>query len=260
MPNPLDMQRTYAIVGTGGCGKTSLAEMLLFNAGVINRMGAIEEGTTCLDYEPEEIRRRGSIQPGAATFLWNKERHFLLDIPGDGNFTGDVEYLLKGVDGVLFVIDAVDGVRPLTKRFWNHIRQDNLPTLIVINKLDRDRADFQMAYDSLANIGVKPVCLQYPIMEGGKFTGYVDILGKKAYAFDGKGGVKECEIPGAVAEEVHLIHDVTVENIAESDESLLEKYFEEGTLSDEDLALGMRKGVVAGSIFPVLCCSSLRKV
>ena len=257
MPNPLDMQRTYAIVGTGGCGKTSLAEMLLFNAGVINRMGAIEEGTTCLDYEPEEIRRRGSIQPGAATFLWNKERHFLLDIPGDGNFTGDVEYLLKGVDGVLFVIDAVDGVRPLTKRFWNHIRQDNLPTLIVINKLDRDRADFQMAYDSLANIGVKPVCLQYPIMEGGKFTGYVDILGKKAYAFDGKGGVAERDIPDAVAEEVHLIHDVTVENIAESDETLLEKYFEEGTLSDEDLAFGMRKGVVAGSIFPVLCCSSL---
>ena len=100
MPNPLDMQRTYAIVGTGGCGKTSLAEMLLFNAGVINRMGAIEEGTTCLDYEPEEIRRRGSIQPGAATFLWNKERHFLLDIPGDGNFTGDVEY-----DGAMFHVD-----------------------------------------------------------------------------------------------------------------------------------------------------------
>ena len=91
MPTPLDMQRTYAIVGTGGCGKTSIAEMLLFNAGAINRMGAIEEGTTCLDYEPEEIKRRGSIQPGTATFSWNKGRQFLVDIPGDGNFTGDLE-------------------------------------------------------------------------------------------------------------------------------------------------------------------------
>ena len=181
MANPLDMQRSYAIVGTGGCGKTSLAEMLLFDAGAINRMGAIEEGTTCLDYEPEEIRRRGSIQPGVATFLWNKNRHFLLDIPGDGNFTGDLEYLLKGVDSVLFVIDAVDGVRPLTKRFWNHIREENLPTLIVVNKMDRDRANFSMAIESLGTLGIRPVVLQLPIMEGGVFTGYVDVLAGLAH-------------------------------------------------------------------------------
>ena len=111
--------------------------MLLFNAGAINRMGAIEEGTTCLDYEPEEIKRRGSIQPGTATFSWNKGRQFLVDIPGDGNFTGDLEYLLRGVDSALFVIDAVDGVRPLTKHFWAKIRNDNLPTIIVINKLEQ---------------------------------------------------------------------------------------------------------------------------
>ena len=176
MANPLDMQRSYAIVGTGGCGKTSLAEMLLFDAGAINRMGAIEEGTTCLDYEPEEIRRRGSIQPAVASFLWNKNRHFLLDIPGDGNFTGDLEYLLKGVDSVLFVIDAVDGVRPLTKRFWNHVREANLPTLLVIGKMDRDRANFSMAVESLSTLGVRPVVLQLPIMEGAKFAGYVDVL------------------------------------------------------------------------------------
>ena len=97
MPDPLDLQRTYALVGTGGCGKTSLAEMLLFDAGAISRMGAIEEGTTNLDYEPEEVRRRGSIQPACATFLWRKNRQFMVDVPGDGNFTGDMEYLLKAV-------------------------------------------------------------------------------------------------------------------------------------------------------------------
>ena len=183
MSNPVDAQRTFALVGTGGCGKTSLAEMLLFTTGAISRMGAIEEGTTSLDYEPEEVRRRGSIQPAVATWTWNKNRHFLLDIPGDGNFTGDMEYLLKGVDSALFVLDAVDGVRPLTKKLWSAVREEKLPALFVINKLDRDRADFSMAFDSLSSLGVKPVALHYPLREGEAFTGYVDVLTGKAWKF-----------------------------------------------------------------------------
>ena len=134
MSKALDSQRTYALIGTGGCGKTSLAEMLLFQSGVINRLGAIEEGTTTLDYEPEEIKRRGSIQPGFATFLWNKDRHFLMDVPGDTNFTGDLPYLLMGVDAAVLVIDAVDGVRPLTRRIWNAVREAGLPSFVFINK------------------------------------------------------------------------------------------------------------------------------
>lgn len=257
MANPLDMQRSYAIVGTGGCGKTSLAEMLLFDAGAITRMGAIEEGTTCLDYEPEEIRRRGSIQPAVASFLWNKNRHFLLDIPGDGNFTGDLEYLLKGVDSVLFVIDAVDGVRPLTKRFWNHVREANLPTLLVIGKMDRDRANFSMAVESLATLGVRPVVLQLPIMEGATFAGYVDVLAGKAYRFGDNGAVTECPIPEAMQDEVTITHDLAVENIAESDEELLEKYLDEGALSAEELHTGLRKGVLTEQIYPVLVTAAL---
>ena len=112
----LENQRTYALIGTGGCGKTSLAEMLLFQAGIINRLGAIEEGTTALDYEPEEIKRRGSIQPGFATFDWKGYRHNLIDIPGDSNFAGDMEWLLSAVDSAVIVVDAVDGVRPHARR------------------------------------------------------------------------------------------------------------------------------------------------
>ncbi len=257
MANPLDMQRSYAIVGTGGCGKTSLAEMLLFDAGAISRMGAIEEGTTCLDYEPEEIRRRGSIQPGLANISWNRNRHFLLDIPGDGNFTGDLEYLLKGVDGVLFVIDAVDGVRPLTKRFWNHTREANLPTIIVISKMDRDRANFSMAVESLSTLGIRPVILQLPIMEGGVFVGYVDVLNGKACRFGDNGKVSECEIPADLADEYAISHDVAVENIAESDETLLEKYLDEGALSQEELLDGLRKGVAAETVYPVVVTAGL---
>lgn len=244
MSNPVDTQRTYALVGTGGCGKTSLAEMLLFNSGALTRMGAIEDGTTCLDYEPEEVRRRGSIQPAVATCLWNKNRHFMLDIPGDGNFTGDMECLLKGVDGVVFVLDAVDGVRPLTKKFWNLTRAENLPAIFVINKMDRDRADFQMAFDGLSTLGVKAVALQVPIREGEAFTGYVDVLTGKAYTFGADGAVSECDVPADVADDVSLLHDLTVENIAESDEELMEKYLEEGSLSLEDLQIGDRKSVV----------------
>lgn len=257
MASPLDMQRTYALVGTGGCGKTSLAEMLLFDSGAIGRMGAIEDGSTTLDYEPEEVRRRGSIQPACATFLWHKNRHFMVDVPGDGNFTGDMEYLLKGVDSVLFVLDAVDGVRPLTKKFWNLVQAEKLPAIIAINKLDRDRADFHMAFDSLQALGIRPVALQLPIREKDAFVGYADILSGKAYLYEENGTEKETEIPAAIADDLSLFRDVTVENIAESNEELMEKYLEEGSLSLDDLKLGLKAGVVAGELVPVVVCSAL---
>lgn len=258
MSKALDSQRTYALVGTGGCGKTSLAEMLLFQSGVVNRLGAIEEGTTTLDYEPEEIKRRGSIQPGFATFLWNKDRHFLMDVPGDTNFTGDLPYLLMGVDAAVVVIDAVDGVRPLTRRIWNAVRDAGLPSVVFINKMDRDRADFDMAYNGLsAVLGMKPVTLYMPIRDGEAFTGLVDILGGKALMFGDNGAVSDALIPEALMDEATLLRDTTIENIAESDEELMEKYLEEGSLSPEDLSAGLRKGVLNGSLTPVVVGSSL---
>ncbi|MBD5607421.1 MAG: GTP-binding protein, partial [Desulfovibrio sp.] len=257
MAEPLEMQRTYALVGTGGCGKTSLAEMLLFDAKALSRMGAIEEGTTALDYEPEEARRRGSIQPGVATYSWNKNRHFLVDIPGDGNFTGDIEYLLKAVDSAVFVIDAVDGARPLTKKFWAQVKKENLPAIIVINKLDRDRADFQMAFDSLANLGAKTVALQIPIRENGEFVGYADTLTGKAWRYGADLSLAPMDIPSDMVEELTLLRDVSIENIAESDEELMEKYLEEGSLSPEDLKKGLRMGVLKGELAPVAVCAAL---
>ena len=274
MSKALDSQRTYALIGTGGCGKTSLAEMLLFQSGVINRLGAIEEGTTTLDYEPEEIKRRGSIQPGFATFLWNKDRHFLMDVPGDTNFTGDLPYLLMGVDAAVVVIDAVAGVQPqsetvwrqaerygvprLTRRIWNAARDAGLPSIVFINKMDRDRADFDMAYNGLsAVLGMKPVTLYMPIRDGEAFTGLVDILGGKALMFGDNGAVSDALIPEALMDEATLLRDTTIENIAESDEELMEKYLEEGSLSPEDLSAGLRKGVLNGSLTPVVVGSSL---
>ncbi len=258
MAKPLEMQRTYALVGTGGCGKTSLAEMLLFQTGIINRLGAIEDGTTSLDYEPEEVRRRGSIQPGFATYEWEKNRHYAVDIPGDGNFTGDIACLLKGVDAAVFVIDAVDGVRPLTKKLWGQVRAEELPALVFINKMDRDRADFQMAYDGIVSIlGIKPVTLFMPIVAGETFLGLVDIFAGKALMFGENGATIEAPVPADLEDEVALIHDTAVENIAESDEELMEKYLEEGSLSPEDIAKGLRLGVLSGALVPVVSGAAL---
>ncbi|THB72107.1 MAG: elongation factor G [Desulfovibrio sp.] len=258
MAKSLDTQRTYALVGTGGCGKTSVAEMLLFQAGVINRLGAIEEGTTALDYEPEEVKRRGSTQPGFAQYAWDKNDHFLLDSPGDTNFTGDLSYLLRGVDGAVFTVDAVDGARPLTKKIWSEVQALNMPAIVFINKMDRDRADFNMAFDSLSSVlGVKPVLLYMPIGKQDKFTGLVDVLAGKALMFGDDGKVTEGEVPGDLADDMETLRETTIENIAESDEDLMEKYLEEGELTPEEIRQGMRAGVLSGELVPVCVGSGL---
>ena len=257
MSDSFQAQRTYALVGTGGCGKTTVAEMLLLGAGAINRAGKIEEGTTALDYEAEEIKRRGSVQPAFATFAHNGHRHFLMDMPGDSNFLGDWAMLLAGVDSALFVIDAVDGVRPLTKRQWTNITSSKLPAACVITKVDRDRANFNAAYTSLGNLpNIKPVLLYAPIGEQANFRGVVNVLTGKAYYFE-DGSEKPGDIPADLAEEIGIYKDVAIENIAESDDALMERYLEEGALSDEEIAQGLRKGVLAGQLVPVVAVSGL---
>ncbi|UZP67315.1 elongation factor G [Desulfovibrio mangrovi] len=258
MSKALETQRTYAIVGTGGCGKTSLAEMLLFQSGVINRLGKVEEGSTTLDYEPEEVKRRGSVQPAFATFEWQKNRHFLIDTPGDNNFIGDIQYLLKGADSAILVVDAVDGVRPLTKRLWSYVKSAGLPAIAFINKMDRDRADFDMAFNGLSSmLGMRTVLLYMPIGTKQDFKGVVDVLGEKAYSFEADGKFSEIPIPAEMADEVSMLRETTIENIAESDEELMEKYLETGELAPEEIAHGLRIGVLKGELVPVVVGSSL---
>ena len=258
MPGTIHAQRTYALVGTGGCGKTTLAEMLLLHAGVINRLGKVEDGTTVLDFEPEEIKRRGSIVPGFACFDRGDARHFLVDMPGDGNFIGDIAVLLAGVDAAVFVVDAVDGVRPLTKRQWNAVRTAGLPACCAITKVDRDRADFGNALRGLSTIlGIRPVLLYAPIGEQADFQGVVDVLGARALFFGADGTVKAGDIPAAMAEEMAILRETVVENIAECDDGLMEKYLESGELTEDEVRTGLRSGVLAGALVPVVALSGL---
>jgi elongation factor G len=258
MLDTLSTQRTYALIGHGGCGKTTIAEMMLLSAGVISRLGKIEEGTTALDYEPEEIKRRGSTQPGFASFKWNKNQHFLVDAPGDSNFNGDISYLLSAVDAVVFVLDAVDGVKPLTRRLWKEVVARNLPAMFCVTKMDRDRADFDMAVAGIKNLlGVKPFLLQTPIGQKENFQGVVDALEETAWLFDGKGGVRQAPVPAEMADDISTLHEAMVEDVAVIDEALMERYLDEGSLPAEDLAAAARQGVVGGSLYPVLAVSGL---
>lgn len=254
----LKTQRTYALVGHGGSGKTTVAEMLLFNAGVVNRLGKVEDGNTVLDYEPEEIKRRGSIQPGIASYKWKKNDHFLIDTPGDSNFAGDLSYSLTAADGAVLVIDAVDGVKPLTRKIWAQVQEAGLPSMIVINKMDRDRADFDIAFTGISEaLGARPALLYYPIGSKEDFKGVVDMMSGKALMFGEDGAVSEGEVPGDIADEVDTIRETMIENIAESDENLMEKYFEDGELSPEDITKGLQAGVVSGELVPVVVAAGL---
>ncbi|MDD2218589.1 MAG: GTP-binding protein, partial [Desulfoplanes sp.] len=258
MVEKLRRQRTYALVGHGGTGKTSVAEMILLNAGTISRLGKVEEGTTCLDYEPEEIKRRGSIQPAVACYEWQKNAHFLLDTPGDNNFIGDLSYQLLAADSAVFVIDAIDGVKPLTKKLWGEVLKADLPAMVFINKLDRERADFESAYNSLSSIlGIKTVLLNIPIGAETDFRGIVDILQEKAFFFQEDGTLKEDQIPPEMQDNAAMIREVTVENIAETDEELMEKYLEEGILTLDEIISGLRKGIASREIIPVCVGSAL---
>ena len=257
MPD-LKTQRTYALVGHGGSGKTTVAEMLLFNAGVVNRLGKVEDGNTVLDYEPEEIKRRGSTQPGIASYKWKKNDHFLIDTPGDSNFAGDLSYSLTAADGAVLVIDAVDGVKPLTRKIWAQVQEMALPSMIVINKMDRDRADFDIAFNGVSDaLGARPVLLYYPIGAKEDFKGVVDMMSGKAMMFGEDGALSESDVPEDIADEVEMLREAMVENIAESDEDLMEKYFEDGELSPEDITKGLQAGVAAGELVPVVLSAAL---
>ena len=259
MSENLASQRTYALIGHGGCGKTSVAEMLLFTAGAIPRLGKIEEGVTTLDYEPEEIKRRGSTQPGLAAFQFQKNRHFLLDIPGDGSFNGDLPYLLRAVDGVVFVVDAVDGVKPLTKKLWGEVAKLGLPTLFFINKMDRDRADFEMALAGIKEkLGVKTYIQNLPIGEKEAFKGVVNVLEGKAYFFDDKGGFTEGPIPEDMADEIETMRETMVEEVAVSDEQLMERYLEGEEIAVEELLAAVHKATLSGLLCPVCCGAALK--
>ena len=252
--------RNVAFVGQGGAGKTSLAEAMLFNAGVTTRLGSVDAGNSVLDFEPEELKRKSTISTAFHQFDWQKKTVSLIDTPGDQNFFSDTKLCLQAADGVVLVIDAIDGVKFQSEQAWEYAEQFNLPVCIFINKVDRERADFLRAFQDAVDIfEPKPIILQLPIGKEENFTGVVDLLSKKAFAYE-NGKATPCDIPADMQEMVDTEHESLVENIAEADDELVEKYLEGEELSDEDLKKALLKGTSSRTFVPVLCGSATQNI
>ncbi len=251
-----------AVIGHGGTGKTSLCESLLFVSGKNERLGRVDDNTSSMDYEPEEQKRHVSISSAANFVEWDKHKINMIDTPGDSNFTYDIQCSLSVVDNALVVIDSVGGVEFQTQKVWELADLYKLPRAIFVNRMDRERASFTTVLESIKTKLQKkatPVCL--PIGAEDNFKGIVDLISMKAFTFtDNKGIGKASDIPAELLEEAQAMRASMVEDVAEADEDLMNKYLEEGELSDEELKAGLRKGVISGGIIPLICGSSLKGI
>ncbi len=261
MTESVERLRTIALVAHGGAGKTSLAEAMLYDSGVINRLGRVEDQNTTMDFEPEELKRQTSISSSFHQLPWKKHTISLIDTPGDQNFFTDTRLCMQAADSVILVIDAVDGVKVQTEQAWEFADEFSQARLIFVNKLDRERADFMRTLEDVAGcFSVKPVMVQLPIGAEAKFRGVVDLIGMQAYEYDDQGKASPVAIPEEMAEQVEEEREKLVENIAEADDELLEKYLEGETLGDEELIGALKQAVRQREIVPVLCGSATANI
>ena len=251
--------RNTVILGHGNSGKTTLAEALLFTAGAIKRLGKVDDGSASMDFEDEEIKRKVSTSAAFNHLSWNKKEVFLVDTPGDDNFVNEAKFAARVVDSALLAVGAVLGVRNQTERFVDFIQERNLPCLICITKMDRERANFQKTVDEIKeSFDLNPVVVYLPIGAEADFKGVVDMIGNKALMFKDDGTVAEAEIPADMVDEVASLRESMMEYVAETDDDLIEKFLEEGELTDEELTAGLAAGVRKGQIAPVFVCASLK--
>jgi elongation factor G len=250
--------RNVGIVGHGGSGKTSLISAILFNTGVMTRLGRVEDGTTPTDYDEEEIERKITIAAKLAFCEWNKTKINMLDTPGFGVFIQEARGALRVADSAAVVVDAVSGVMVQTEKAWGYAEEFGLARLIVVNRMDRDTASFERSLESIQQLlGRTCVPIQVPVGEERKFKGVVDLVAMKAFTSTGDGSAKFTEgpIPADVEGRAKEYREKLVEAVAESDEKLMEKFFDSGTLSDEELLSGLTKQVAEGKIYPIVYTS-----
>lgn len=250
----VDHTRNFAIIGHSGDGKTSLGEAILHRAGATSELGKVDQGTSVLNYLPEERtgHHTASITSHVFAFDWQDHHLTLVDTPGDPNFAGDGEVALQVLDGAVLVVDAVAGAKSGTQRMLTAARALEMPVVAFVNGLDRERADLDAAVQSLADLDASPVLLTRPAVDGGT----LDLLHAKLIARDGKEGA----IPADVADEYESHREQLVEAVAEGSDDLLEKYLEEGELSQDEVLEGLAAGTRTGRLLPVLCGSATEVV
>ena len=254
--------RNIGLMGHNGTGKTTLAESILYNAKAIERMGKVEEGNTTLDYDSEEKKRGFSISLSMAPVEVNNVKINIIDIPGYDDLQGECIQGMRAVDVGMIVISGVSGIKAGTERAWDYCTKIKLPRTIFINKLDRENANYDNVLDSLnQKFGINVVPIQYPIGKEENFKGVINVISNVARIYNKKTKkMEKAEVPDELKEKINECKIMIMEAVAENDEVLLEKYFGEGTLSDEEIYKGLIKGCANGDIAPVMCGSAAKSI
>jgi len=255
--------RNVGIVAHGGAGKTTLAEAILFDAGATSRLGKVEDGTTVTDFDEDEIKRRMSISSALAFCEWKGHKLNLVDTPGASIYLTDTRNCLRVLDSALVVVSSVSGVKVQTEKVWSFAESGNKTRVIFINKMDQEQADFfRVLEDVRKNLCSIATPVQLPIGAEASFRGIVDLIRMKALTYQGGGTGKssEGEIPSDLKPKAEELRAALMEAVAESDDKLLERYLEAGTLSAEELKAGLKRGVLGGRVVPVLCGSALKNI
>jgi elongation factor G len=255
--------RNVAVVGHNDTGKTTLVSQLLFNAGATTRFGRVDDGTTTTDFDQDEIDRKHSISAALAYAEWKNTKINLVDTPGFGIFLMEARSALRIVDAAAIVVSGVTGVEVTTEKVWKYTEEYALPRMIIVNKMDRERASFQRTLDSLQKkFGKNVVPIQIPLGEEKDFHGAIDLVSMKAwkYADDSSGKYEITDIPAEFAEQAALWREQLIEKVAEGDDTLMERFFEQGGLSQEELLDGMKREVAHHEIYPVLVASASHNI
>jgi len=255
--------RNVALVGHGHTGKTQLVSALLFTAGMVNRLGKVDEGTSITDYDEEEIQRKFSISAALAHAEWGKAKINFVDTPGYNIFFHEAEGAIVAADAALILVHGVAGLEVQTEKAWELAERHRLPRAVIVSQMDRDRASFERALEAArAAFGRAVVPVQLPLGEEKNFKGVVDLVRMKAFLDDanGSGKAKEGEIPAELRTAADKAHEALVEMVAEGNDKLMEEFFEKGTIPPEDLVPGLRQAVSDQRVIPMLAASGLANV
>src|SRR3954449_4989727 len=251
-----DRIRNVALVGHRGSGKTSLAEAILFESGIVNRLGSVDEGSTVCDFEADERARGMSIGAALTSFEHDGRKVNMIDTPGEPSFVADTLAALRVVDAAVFVVNGVMGVEVHTERLWRRADDEGLARLVFVNMLDRERADFFAALDSLKSaFGQHVVATEIPIGTEHEVRGVIDLIDMTAFEYGGadRGSAKQIEIPEELVAQAEEYREKLMDEVAENSDALMERYLEGEEISHSEIVAALKQGVTEGHLFPVTC-------
>jgi elongation factor G len=253
--------RNVALISHVGAGKTSLVDAALYDSGAVTRQGKVDERTSVVDYDPEELKRGMSLHAKPVPVEWRGQKLNLIDTPGYPDFVGEVKAALRVADAALIVTTAEKGVEVGTELTWQYADERRLPRMILVNKLDRENTSFEQTLEALrARFGLKVVPLQIPIGSQSSFKGVIDLVSRRGFTFEGGNKVQEVPVPPDLQDQVSAFREQLIESAVENDEALMDKFLEGEELSEEELRTLVRQGTVSGELVPVVCASALRNI